>query len=384
MKILHACLSNWYVDGFGYQENALIEAHVTAGHDVVVVASTEVIRPSGLIEYLSPGHSLGAEGAPVTRLPYVRWLPNVISRKVRAYRGLRRFLVNEDPDVIFFHGCAGWALLTVKWFVDSNPETIFNIDSHEDHTNSARTWPAKLLHRHFYGPIARRASRSAGPILCVTTSTIDFLEEMYKLQRQGLEFFPIGGHVDPDDEYLLRRGRARLRLGLSEGQRLVLQAGKFTESKRVSNTVAAFRRVSDPTARLVLAGSFPNDMPTQDVERALDEDRRIAYLGWQSPEDLRDLLCAADIYVQPGSQSVTMQQSLCSRCAIIISDMPSHRLYIEDNGWLVSDDASLQDALCMACSPEISVAEMGNRSLNIARNLLDYSVLAKRALKRQR
>ncbi len=89
MKIAHACLSNWYVDGFGYQENELIRAHVVAGHDVVVVASTEVVRAAGGLEYLKPGTSAGAEGAPVTRLGYVRWLPPVVARKVRAYQGLR-------------------------------------------------------------------------------------------------------------------------------------------------------------------------------------------------------------------------------------------------------------------------------------------------------
>jgi hypothetical protein len=41
MKIVHMCLSCFYIDGYFYQENEIIRQNVDDGHDVVVIASTE-------------------------------------------------------------------------------------------------------------------------------------------------------------------------------------------------------------------------------------------------------------------------------------------------------------------------------------------------------
>jgi 1,2-diacylglycerol 3-alpha-glucosyltransferase len=382
LKVVHACLSNWYVDGYGYQENELIRTHVVAGHEVVVVASTEVVSEVGGLEYLQPETFIGAEGAPVTRLAYVRWFPPLVARKIRAYRGLRSYLAEQKPDVIFFHGCAAWALMTVGRYAKSFPDVIFNVDSHEDYSNSARTALARLLHQLFYAPVARRISHVAKPILCVTTSTMDFLEELYRLDRSSLEFFPIGGHVDTDDEYDRRRSCTRAKLELSDSQRLFVQSGKFTQAKRLSWTVEAFRSVDDPSVRLAIAGSFTSEDMPSNIRSSLTDDPRIAFLGWKSPEELRDLLCAADVYVQPGTQSATMQQSLCSRCAVILNEMPSHRPYVGGNGWLVRDKADLIGALRDAANPETPLEQMKIRSYEIARRLVDYQLLAERAIRK--
>ena len=66
MKIAHICLSNFYVDGFGYQENDLVREHVAAGHDVLVLASTETIR-GDRTTHGEPGSYLGGDGAQVIR-----------------------------------------------------------------------------------------------------------------------------------------------------------------------------------------------------------------------------------------------------------------------------------------------------------------------------
>ena len=41
MKIIHLCLSCFYIDNYRYQENELVREHVTDGHEVLVVASTD-------------------------------------------------------------------------------------------------------------------------------------------------------------------------------------------------------------------------------------------------------------------------------------------------------------------------------------------------------
>ena len=65
MKIAHVCLSNFYIDRVGYQENELVRQHVEDGHDVVVIASTETYAADGTLTYVAPSTYCGGEGAQV-------------------------------------------------------------------------------------------------------------------------------------------------------------------------------------------------------------------------------------------------------------------------------------------------------------------------------
>ena len=54
MKIMHPCLAAFYIDDYGYQENILPKAHKKSGHDVEIVASTEVYSDEKTLTYCSP------------------------------------------------------------------------------------------------------------------------------------------------------------------------------------------------------------------------------------------------------------------------------------------------------------------------------------------
>jgi 1,2-diacylglycerol 3-alpha-glucosyltransferase len=65
MKILHCCLSCFYIDNYNYQENMLVREHVRAGHEVLVLASTENYNNQGQLSYSAPGCYRGSDGAEV-------------------------------------------------------------------------------------------------------------------------------------------------------------------------------------------------------------------------------------------------------------------------------------------------------------------------------
>ena len=69
-----------------------------------------------------------------------------------------------------------------------------------------------------------------------------------------------------------------------------------------------------------------------------------ALLSVKDAQELMQLLCAADVYVQPGSQSATLQNSICCRCAVIVDDVPSHHPFVNGNGWMVHDAEALVQA----------------------------------------
>jgi glycosyltransferase involved in cell wall biosynthesis len=104
----------------------------------------------------------------------------------------------------------------------------------------------------------------------------------------------------------------------------------------------------------------------------------VQYLGWMSGTELNDFLCAADLYVQPGTQSATMQNALCARCPVILDDVPSHKLVVNGNGWLLNAKMSLQAVFAEVAHQPSRLKAMSERSLAIARQHLDYKKLAAR------
>jgi 1,2-diacylglycerol 3-alpha-glucosyltransferase len=380
MKVVHACLSCFYIDGFSYQENELARVHVEAGHDVLIVASTETLDTVGNLGYTKPTSYVGAEKARVIRLPYTRWMPHRISKKVRSYPGLRKLLEDENPDVIFFHGFSGWALLPVAAYVRRHPEVVFNVDSHEDLANSARSRASRFVHEQFYGRIARRVRDVAAPILCVTTTTIDFVENLYGYARKDLEFFPLGGHIQSPEEHAARRSAARDEYGILADQVLLLQTGKMGAEKRLVESLEAFAKIDGPHMRLILAGSI-HPAIAQRANQLIAADNRVTFVGWKGVEGLGDLLSAADVYVQPGSQSSTMQLSLCAGCAVILNRVSSHVPYVNGNGWLVSGNEELLAAFQDIADSSVSRTKVRcEQSLALASRLLDYKMLGARAL----
>lgn len=378
MKILHFCLSSFYVDGRLYQENELVREHVRAGHDVLVVASTETFDERGHTHYTQACDYVGGEGARVVRLPYRRVLPLSLARKARSFEGVRKILDAFAPDVIMFHGASAWELRNVARYVRLHPEVIFYIDSHADAFNSGQSWVSReLLHRRFYAPILRRAMERSGPLLCVSLTVIDFAHEVYGISHDRMEFYPLGGQIPSCEERAAHRDEVRQRLGIGEDQILVVQSGKQNRLKKLPASLRALAAVENADLRLVVAGVLQDDV-REECESLIAADPRVTFLGWQGSHDLTALLCAADIYLQPGSQSATMQHSLCCGCAVILYALPAHAAYINGNGWLVSSDYDLQQAIQGAA--EVDISKMKSASITLARKMLDYSILAQRIL----
>jgi hypothetical protein len=380
MKVVHLCVSNFYVDGYGYQENELIRQHVRDGHDVKVIASLETINANGKLHYTNPGTYVGSEGALITRIPYVRWLPHLLARKLRIHAGIYQKLEKIKPDVIIFHSLCGWELLTVARYKRNHPDVIFNADSHEDWNNSARSFLSReLLHKRYYGPILRNALTQIDRIFCISLEVMDFVADVYRVPRHLLEFFPLAGYPVPPDQYRIVRTKTRAMLGLDDHHVAFIQTGKLSRRKKLVESLHAFMDMPDEKLRFIIAGVMDEDV-RKEVEPLIASDPRVCFLGWVSIEELNKLLIASDIYLQPGTQSVTLQHALCSHCAIIIDDVKSHIPYMKNNGWLIKADMGVKEIFYDVSRRASDLPVMQDASYLIAQEMLDYSVLANRIL----
>jgi hypothetical protein len=168
---------------------------------------------------------------------------------------------------------------------------------------------------------------------------------------------------------------ARNFYGISDDNIVFLQSGRQTVRKKLLDSIYAFSSCKDSRAILLIAGTIESSIE-DDVLRLILKDPRINYLGWQSFDNLTNLLCASDVYLQPGTQSVTMQHSLCCRCAVILDDTPSHYFYVKKNGWLIGRDGSLYDIIYRSLHSDLE--KMKTASYEFARKNIDYKILSRR------
>lgn len=377
MKIVHFCLSCFYIDGYGYQENQLPAQHVRDGHEVTIIASTETFNAQRQLAYTEPGDYLGTDGARVIRLPYRRLFPAKLARKFRAYPGVRQLLDQLQPDVILFHGLCAWELRTVAQYVREHPQVRLFVDCHEDFNNSAMNWPSRhLLHLAFYRPIVRSALDVIEEILCVTVESIQFARDFYGLPADKIVLYPLAGHVHDDADYEQRRENTRRQYQADPADVIIVQSGKITTKKLLPQALRAFIATPAPHLKFWIVGQIVDHV--EECEALIASDDRIRVLGWKPPEDLEDILCAADVYLQPWGQTSTTQMSMCCRCAVILQDLPSHRALHVENGFLTNASVTLATSFqAIADSPQW-VRQMQQNSYAFAQQHLDYRQLARR------
>ena len=213
----------------------LIKAHVDAGHDVLVAASTESFDESGNLTYVESASYMGGEGAKVVRLPYRSFISSFIARKIRSYKGLYELLNEFSPDVILFHGLTSFDLLVVSAYAKKYPHVTLYADSHEDFNNSARGIISRLfLYKLFYKPILDFSKKYIKKIFYITLETKDFCMQVFSLDETLLEFLPLGGVIPDDEEYSKYRKEFRYKHGVVEEEIVFCQTGKFDANKNFS------------------------------------------------------------------------------------------------------------------------------------------------------
>lgn len=376
MKIVHLCLSCFYVDGYAYQENCLVFEHVRAGHDVHVISSTESYDRGGQLTYLPPSSYAGSDGAPVIRLKYRLNLIPSLARKIRAYEGLAGILEEIKPEIIMFHGLCAWDILTVAAYVRRNPEVNFFIDCHEDFNNSARSWASRaLLHKLVYRPIFRRCIDQIREVLCVTVESLEFAVEFYGSPRAKTRLYPLGCVIESTESVAERRTSFRRKHGLANNNIVVVQTGKFNSSKLLESALSAFCSIPSAELRFVIAGKMTEDVK-ETCQPLIESDSRIIDLGWQSADELRTVLSGADCFLQPFGQTVTSQMAAGFGCVILAQDLPSHRWLVGNRGFLFKDASELTNVFMWVLENSVRLEDLKFATSQFAVANLSYRQLA--------
>lgn len=377
MKILHVCLASHYTEGMTYQDNQLADQNAKDGHEVVVISDC----------YKFVGHSLEeveeediilSSGVRLIRMKYDYIINNLISSKIRKVKSLKKFLYSFRPDVILFHGVAGYEMLTVAEYKRKNRQVKLYIDSHEDYHNSGTFWFSLFFqYKVFNRYIVNKVKSSVDKFLYLSYESKRFCQDVYSLEDDEMEFYPLGGNVISFEYKEKYKFEVRKKLALSNDDIIILHSGKFSSGKKTKDLLESFCSVPASNLKLVLVGSIPEDMSTT-LNRLIASDKRILFLGWMNSSELIKYLSAADIYVQPGTQSATMQNAICCGTPVALYPYPSHEPYVIENGIYIESKSDYNQMFLDLSASKLDLLSMSKASFSIARNLLDYQILAKR------
>ncbi|WP_411337980.1 glycosyltransferase family 4 protein [Ruminococcus gauvreauii] len=376
MKILHLMIANFYCDNYNYQENVLPRMHKEGGHDVKIIASTEVFVEANTLGYTTEGRYYNEDGIPVVRLPYIKGFPASVIHKLRIYKGLYDEIIDFKPDIIFCHGMQTCGLLQVVKYVKKNSGVLLYADNHADPYNSATNWLSKhFLHMFLYKQIVRTALPYIQKVLYLTYESKEFLKNMYNIKEEKMEYYPLGGTIFPDNVQLNYRKAKRKDLELDDQDIILMHSGRISSGKKTKELLKAFNSVDYPNIYLLIVGEIEKSY-LNEIMPLIKENSRVKYLGWKTGKELQEYLCAADIYMQPGSQSVTMQNALCCGCAVMVTSVKSHKYLLGNAAFYADCESDIKDLLIdISKNPQL-ISEKRSSCYAIAKNKLNYKVLA--------
>ena len=311
MRILHCCLANFYIDNYGYQENIITKMHKLQGHDVMILASTETYLNNNKIGYVEPKSYINENGIPVTRLPYVNWLPHGIAKKLRIYKGITDALNSFNPEIIFLHGCQFISIREIVSFIKCNKDVKVFVDGHTDFVNSARNWLSKnILHGIIYKHCAKIIEPYTTKFYGVLPTRVDFFRTMYGIPSEKLELLVMG--VDDSVVDFARKNQiresVRKTLNLLDDDFVIVTGGKIDKRKNIHKLMRAVINLNLKHIKLIVFGK-PDKNMEKDILKLSDYES-IRYVGWVEPEKVYDYYFASDLAFFPGTHSVLWEQAV--------------------------------------------------------------------------
>lgn len=313
MKIVHLCVCGEYYEKYAYQDNLLPKYHRKAGHEVTIVAATysRFDQKSGkvIMDY-TPCKFL-EDGTKVIRLRPS--LPLVINSHVHFFRGLKRVINEEKPDLIFAHGVECPNYLYLSRYKKEHPEVKIVYDNHTDYANSLHSPITRFWAKHVVGEIVvKRLLWTSEKFYGVTPVRSAFLHNVYGVPVEKIDFLPLGA----DDEEMSYEKKAELRAevrkkyGVEDDDFLIVTGGKIDRKKNIHTLVEAVTKIDGPKVKILVFGSIVDEL--KDTFEKLKCDKTI-FIGWVPSSDVYQYFYAADLVAFPGLHSVLWEQAVASR-----------------------------------------------------------------------
>lgn len=301
MKIVHFC--PFFNDGWTYQENYITKYHKVLGNDVCVLTSCFVYDDAGNMVKSDNLDYRNEDGVRIIRME----CNSDADDRLRKYIGLYECLDEENPDILFIHGCQFMDAATVaKWLKKHSNVTVY-VDNHADFSNSATNWLSKnILHKILWRHMAHLLEPYTKKFYGVLPARVEFLQNVYKLPKEKCELLLMGA----DDELVRKADNPeeikdlRKKYNVSEDEFLIVTGGKIdlfkTQTLLLMEAVKGMKDV-----KLLIFGSVVPEMKEKFDSLCGDN---VIYIGWIDAKDSYKYFAACDFAVFPGRHSVFWEQ----------------------------------------------------------------------------
>ncbi len=376
MKICHICLCGYFSENYGYQDNLMVEENLKSGHDVSVITSQfkwgekgKVIKENKSIRYYD-------DGLVIYRIPFIFKKLHLINNKIRKYKNLFKTLNIIQPDIIFVHGLQFVDLQQVIKYKKKNRNVKLYGDNHASYHNSSQNFISKyLLHNTIYRYYIKKYQNYFKKIFNVTFDCEKYFIESYKV-TENLHYLPLCGkkvhHLDIENN----RKKIRKELNIDDSTIVYIHAGKLEQDKKTIETMKIFEKYNNNN-KMIIVGSVKENIRSE-FETIINKSKNIIYIGWVTSDDLIKYLCASDIFVQLGSQSILFQQAIsCSNMVILDKNINTEYLVSNNNGLTISNTNQFGEIISKIETSKINIDFYKKNSLEFALNELNYESQSK-------
>ena len=338
---------NYYQEGFGYQENFFPYYQSINGCDVVVITSDYYFPfpdyDETMLEHLGDRHvgagAYSEKGVKIVRkksyFAHIRF-PGLI------YFNPIPEIDKFKPDIVHIHGATNTWFLKVAFYKAKYKYKIF-VDNHQDFM--VESYNIKPLYNCFYY-IWRFIYHNLGiadkvcQFLPITKSSQDWLKLRIGINSKNTMIVPLG--VDTDAMFYKKKYDQEFRSQYDAADKIVIvNAGKQYKEKNILSIIEVAIRVSDLGANvlLVLVGNAHGKYKSYIDNKLLDlgADNYVR-LPFQDRSALHKIYCASDVGIWPGIPSITIQEAMACRVAIIVPNNEIVGHLVDNNGCYISNN----------------------------------------------
>lgn len=362
-KIVHVMISNFYIEGAGYQENLLTRAHKRMGMEVTILTSRYCFNSQNKACSRNAETYVNSDGVKVVILDDNKRYP-IVSPLQPKCKGVYDALLEEKPDIIFMHNIEYMDSFIVAKYAASKNIPLF-CDNHCDFYNT----PSKGLLQYFLRlflriPLARYISSKSITMWGTTPWRVQYLSQYYKIPKSKTDFLVMGAdetliHWENKDKI---RREVREKYGIDETAFLVISGGKINKEKNIHLLAKAIQGLERNNIKLMIFGE-PDSYVLKELESIHSDN--IILLGWIDSNDVYDLFLASDLGCFPGTHSVLWEQA-------VACGLPSLFKYWEGMQHVNVNGNSI-------LLKNISVESIRNSILSIAEDLNKYKEMENKA-----
>ncbi len=376
MKIVHICMCDPYSENWSYHRNILSETNSMDGNETYIFATEYDMNTEGGRGNKEKTDYINNYGVHIYRFPDKFPKLKRFNGKINTVSGLKEKLYEIKPDIVMIHNLQTFNLFEIAEYKRTYPNAVLLADSHASFANSCRNWFSRwVVQGLIFRFVIRKNYNSIDGMYYIGEDELKFFRDVYGIREEKNSILPLPARFIDKKQKYVNREEVRKELGLDPDELLFVHSGKLSKEKKTDAILRCLSTFKNIRFKLLIIGSIPKEQDY--VIKMIDSDSRFIYLGWKTSTDLMRYISAADLYLQPGSVSVTMNNSLAVGTPVMVFPHSTYHKYF--GGWeiLVKDEDEMRKQFRNIFEQPERLKNMSDCAYETAYTYFDCNIFAK-------